>query len=62
MQGAPIGLENFEFEMRPAFIAGQDALWGRADFLMTFGLIVDEPKKMLALILPAGEEDANMRS
>ena len=49
-----VGLEHFEFEMRPAFIPGQDALWGRADFMLVFGIVLNESARTLSLVLPPG--------
>lgn len=46
------GLEEIAVPMRPAFIEGGDALWGRRDFMAVFGVIVEESKAELSLILP----------
>lgn len=46
------GLEDIVIPMRPAFIEGGDALWGRSDFMAVFGVIVEERKSELSLIPP----------
>lgn len=48
------GLEHVPIPLQPAFIEGSDALWGRSDFMSIFGVVVDESRQELSLILPVG--------
>lgn len=41
-----------EFELRPLFVDSAKSLWGRRDFLDTFGLFLTEATKEFSLILP----------
>jgi hypothetical protein len=44
-----------ETELQHAsFLPAADVLWGRSDFMSVFGLVIQEDRKELALILPPG--------
>lgn len=47
------GLPELEFELRPWFAEGNTALWGRADFMMAFGVAFDQPAKQFTLFRAA---------
>lgn len=36
-----VAVEGIEFELRPFFMATEEALWGRRDFLAVFGFLLD---------------------
>jgi len=52
-----VGLESIVIPMEPAFVDSSDALWGRRDFMSVFGVIVEESKSELSLILPPRSDD-----
>lgn len=43
------GIPNIEFEIEPLFVAGLNALWGRADLMMNFAISVSEKNRELIL-------------
>jgi hypothetical protein len=43
------GLPQIKFEIEPLFVAGLNALWGRADLMMNFTISVSEKGKELTL-------------
>lgn len=43
------GLPHIRFEIEPLFVAGLNALWGRADLMMNFTISVSEKGKELTL-------------
>lgn len=43
------GLPHIKFEVEPLFVAGLNALWGRADLMMNFTVSVSEKDKELTL-------------
>lgn len=52
-----VGLEQqlgrmIRFEMWPLFIESASVLWGRRDFLETFGLLLNERNSQFSLMLP----------
>jgi hypothetical protein len=46
------GIEDIKFEVTPLFVATLDALWGRADLMMTYVVSVSEKDQELTLRLP----------
>lgn len=44
------GLPETRFEIKPVFVAGLNALWGRADLMMTFDIGVSESSRELRLL------------
>jgi hypothetical protein len=46
------GLESIKFEIQPLFAGNLDALWGRADLMMTYTVSVSERAQELSLHLP----------
>lgn len=49
-----LGIENYTFDMSPMFLSGSDVLWGRADFMKHFSVLVEEDALELSLLLPSG--------
>jgi hypothetical protein len=45
------GLPDIKFKIEPLFVAGLNALWGRADLMMTFTIGVSEKDRELTLRL-----------
>jgi hypothetical protein len=45
------GIPGVKFEIQPLFVATLDALWGRADLMMTYTVCVSERDRELTLIL-----------
>jgi len=43
------GISEIKFEIEPLFVAGLNALWGRADLMMNFTISVSEKGKELTL-------------
>lgn len=46
------GVSDVKFEIKPLFAANLDALWGRADLMMTYRVCVSERNQELTLHLP----------
>jgi hypothetical protein len=46
------GIPEIEFEITPLFVASLNALWSRADLMMTFTVSVSERNQELTLHLP----------
>jgi hypothetical protein len=46
------GVPEIKFKIKPLFVATLDALWGRADLMMTFIVSVSEKHQELTLHLP----------
>jgi hypothetical protein len=44
------GIPAITFEIEPLFVAGLNALWGRADLMMTFDIGVSESSRELTLL------------
>ena len=45
-----VAVEGIEFELRPLFMATDDPLWGRQDFLAVFHLIVEQRYERFDLV------------
>lgn len=43
------GISDVKFEIAPLFVAGLNALWGRADLMMNFGIGISETRQELTL-------------
>lgn len=43
------GLPDIKFKIEPLFVAGLNALWGRADLMMNFTIGVSEKNRELTL-------------
>lgn len=44
-----LGLERYPFELKPWFVEGDLALWGRADFMLPFGVTFVEAAQAFSL-------------
>lgn len=45
------GVPTVKFQVQPLFVATLDALWGRADLMMTYVVSVSEKDQELSLYL-----------
>ena len=45
-----VGVESVRFDLRPLFMATDEALWGRRDFLSVFQLIVEHRHQRFDLV------------
>lgn len=48
-QASVDGIPNIKFEIEPLFVAGLNALWGRADLMINFTISISEKDQELTL-------------